>query len=130
MKIRMIIEILGTPKEHVSETIGKVMEEFRKRELEILEEYIDEVKEVEQFYSTFAEIIFKTESLKQFNDICFDFMPSVVEILEPLDMKFDSKTYEDFMNDLLARLHKHGMIMRNLHAENVHLKQQMEGKNK
>ena len=34
MKIRMIIEILGTPKEHVSETIGKVMEEFRKRELE------------------------------------------------------------------------------------------------
>ena len=126
----MIIEILGTPKEHVSETIGKVMEEFRKRELEILEEYIDEVKEVEQFYSTFAEIIFKTESLKQFNDICFDFMPSVVEILEPLDMKFDSKTYEDFMNDLLARLHKHGMIMRNLHAENVHLKQQMEGKNK
>ena len=88
------------------------------------------MKEVEQFYSTFAEIIFKTESLKQFNDICFDFMPSVVEILEPLDMKFDSKTYEDFMNDLLARLHKHGMIMRNLHAENVHLKQQMEGKNK
>lgn len=122
MKIKIIIEILGSPKEHVEETIKKVMEEFSQREVEIISKEISEAAEVDKFFSSFVDIEFKTNSLKKLNEICFDFMPSVIEIIEPLDLKFESKDYEDFMNDLLARLHKHGMIMRNLHAENVYLK--------
>ncbi len=55
-------------------------------------------------------------------------MPSVVEIVEPSEMKFDAKSMEEVLNDLLANLHKNSMVMRNLHAENTLLKKQLEGK--
>ena len=64
--------------------------------------------------------------MKKLNEICFDFMPSVIEIIEPLDLKFESKDYEDFMNDLLARLHQYDFVVKNLRAENMMLKKEKE----
>ena len=88
MKIKIIIEILGSKKENVEETIKKVMEEFSQREVEIISKEISEAAEVDKFFSSFVDIEFKTDSLKKLNEICFDFMPSVIEIIEPLDLKF------------------------------------------
>lgn len=130
IKSRIIIEILGSPEEHVRKVISDVMAELEKRDIKILNKDISEPKKVEKFYSTFAEVEFKCKNLERLLDICFDFMPSVVEIIEPREFKFDPKILEDFLNDLLARLHKQSMVMRNLHAENVVMKKEFERKTK
>jgi|SRR3989344_2241460 len=126
VKSRIIIEILGSPEEHVKKVINEVMAELEKRDIKILNKEVSEPKKVERFYSTFAEVEFKCKNLERLLDICFDFMPSVVEIIEPREFKFEPKILEDFLNDLLARLHKQSMVMRNLHAENVFMKKELK----
>ncbi len=127
IKARIIIEILGSPVEHVEKVMNDVMSELEKTKITIIKKEISEPKIVEKFYSSFAEIELKCKDLEKLLDICFDFMPSVVEIIEPEEFKFDPKILEDFLNDLLARLHKHSMVIRNLHAENVLMKKEMKG---
>lgn len=126
IKARIIIEILGSPEEHVRKVINDVMSELEKRDIKILQRDISEPKKVEKFYSTFAEVEFKCSSLERLLDVCFDFMPSVVEIIEPKKFEFAPKIMEDFLNDLLARLHRQSMVMRNLHAENVLMKKNLK----
>jgi translation elongation factor EF-G len=129
IKARIILEVLGSPEEHVKKILSDVLAELDKKELEILEKETSKVKKVEKFFSGFAEVEFKCKGLEKLLDVCFDFMPSVVEIVEPKEFKFDSKVLEGFLNDLLAKLHKNSMVMRNLHAENVMLKKEKEVKN-
>lgn len=126
MKIRIIIEILGSPKEHVQKIMSDVLGELSKREIKILQKNIGEAEKVDKFYSSFAEVEFEVAGMNKLIDICFDFMPSVVEILEPLEMRLQSKAIEELLNDLLAKLHKQSMVMRNMHAENVLMKKQLE----
>jgi len=126
IKARIIIEILGSPVEHVDKVMKDVVEELDKSEINILKREISEPKKVEKFYSSFAEIEFKCKNLDKLLDVCFDFMPSVVEIIEPEEFRFDPKVLEDFLNDLLARLHRNSMVMRNLHAENVLMKKELK----
>jgi len=126
IKVRIIIEILGSPVEHVEKVMNDVINELEKIEINILKKEISDPKKVEKFYSSFAEIEFKCKGLEKLLDICFDFMPSVVEIIEPEEFRFDPKILEDFLNDLLARLHRNSMVIRNLHAENVLMKKELK----
>jgi len=126
IKVRIIIEILGSPVEHVEKVMNDVISELEKIDINILKKDISEPKIVEKFYSSFAEIEFKCKNLDKLLDVCFDFMPSVVEIIEPEEFRFDPKVLEDFLNDLLARLHRNSMVMRNLHAENVLMKKELK----
>ncbi len=126
IKSRIIIEILGSPVEHVEKVMNDVMAEIGKIEINILKKEVSEPKKVEKFYSCFAEIEFRCNGLEKLLDVCFDFMPSIVEIIEPEEFRFDPKVLEDFLNDLLARLHRNSMVIRNLHAENVLMKKELK----
>ena len=99
LKIKIIIEILGSPKEHVEKTINGVMEELGKREIKILKKEVSKPKEVEQFFSAFTDVEFECKDWDVLIDICFDFMPSVVEIIGPLELKFEGKKMEELLND-------------------------------
>ncbi len=126
IKARVIIEILGSPIEHVNKVMQDVVTELDKKNIKILKKEVSEPEQVEKFYSSFAEVEFKCSNLDALLDVCFDFMPSVVEIIEPSEFHFDPKVLEDFLNDLLARLHRNSMVMRNLHAENVLMKKELK----
>ena len=126
IRARVIIEILGSPVEHVEKTIKDVVNELEKKKIKILKKEVSEPEKVDKFYSSFAEVEFKCSDLDALLDVCFDFMPSVVEIIEPDEFRFDPKVLEDFLNDLLARLHRNSMVMRNLHAENVLMKKELK----
>ena len=63
VKSRIIIEILGSPEEHVKKVINEVMAELEKRDIKILNKEVSEPKKVERFYSTFAEVEFKCKNL-------------------------------------------------------------------
>ena len=135
MKIvsRVIIEILGAPKEHVENTMKMVIEELEKRkEVKILKKDFAEAENVKDeklknFWSSFVEVDLESEDIESLIGICFDFMPSSVEIIEPSDFRLNSRQVDDVLNDLLEKLHKFSMAMRNIHAENVLLKKKLDG---
>jgi len=129
IKAKIIIELLGKPKEHIEETMNKVLDELKDRkDVEILNKEVSEAKELEKFFSIFSELEIKFENISTLLGVCFDFMPSSVEIISPNDLTFESKKMDDFLNDLLAKLHQESMALRNLHAENVLMKQKLEGR--
>lgn len=135
MKIvaKIIIEMMGAPKEHIEKTMKDVIAELEKRqEVKILKKDFAEAQNVKdeklkKFWSTFVEVDLETESIENLVGICFDFMPSSIEILEPNEFKLSSRNVDDVMNDLLGNLHKFSMAVRNMHAENVLLKKKLDG---
>jgi len=121
---KIVIEILGTPKEHVEETIKKVIENLKKEEgVKLLKEVTYKAEKIKEMWSTFSELDIGLEDATKLVGICFDYMPSSVEIIEPLKMNIETTMISELLNDLLARLHKTDMLLRNAIAENQLLKQ-------
>lgn len=126
LHIKAIIEILGKPKEHVEQTIAKVLEELKKREgLKVVTENIADTKEVEHFFSSYIDVELKLDDMDKLIDFCFDFLPSNIEIIDPEKIDIDSHLFAEYMNDLLAKLHQQSMVIRNLHAENLVMKEKL-----
>lgn len=126
LRIKAIIEILGKPKEHVEKTIANVINELKKRDgLTLINEKIAKTKKLENFFSSYVDVELKLSSMDQLIDFCFDFLPSNVEIIEPEEMNLDSHLLAEYMNDLLAKLHQQSMVIRNMHAENLVMKQKL-----
>lgn len=127
--VRVVIEILGAPKEHVEKTLKLVMDKVKEQKyIKLLKEKVFETKKVKQFWSTFVEMEMAMEDVNNLINFCFDFMPSSVEILEPEKFSVKVNYLNDLLNDLLARLHKYDMLLKNLHAENILLKRELEKK--
>ncbi len=126
---RMIIEVLGSPKEHVEETIRQVIKKLESEKgIRLINQKTYETEEQKdtKLWSTFSEVEFSPEDLKKLMELCFDYMPSSIEIIEPAGMNMDSGDISDLLNDLLSRLHKYDMILKNMHAENMVMKHDIE----
>ncbi len=148
LKILMVIEVLGSPKEHVEkamkEIIGKLESDKRVKllshttydaeEQELSADDKELVKKTpgaalkeNKLWSTFTDI----ELLVPLNiipNLCFDYMPSSIEILEPIEMKLKTVELTDFFSDIQAALHKFDMMVKNLNAENTLLKRALASK--
>jgi len=116
MKARLIIEIAGSPKEHIEEVmkqlVNKVMEEKK-----VLKYNIFEAQEKEKMFFTFTEIDMELSSIEELLGFCLDYMPSSVEILDENDIEIKREELENTVNDLLAKLHQYDMTLKNLKAE-------------
>lgn len=134
MKIlaKTIIEVLGSPKEHVEETMQMLVEKAKhSKNFEVTRHEIFPAKKVEQkpFWTTFTEMEIETDHVIKLMGFCFDFMPSSVEILDPQKLEVSSIDIGDWLNDLLAKLHQYDMVLKNIHAENILLKRKAEKEN-
>lgn len=145
IKLMMVIEVLGSPKEHVEQAmkqiIGKLENDksikllnqttYKAEEQEIKEEDRELMQKTggklpeNKLWSTFADIGLST-TLKNIPDLCFNYMPSSIEILEPAELKMKSVELTDFFSDVQAMLHKLDMMVKNLNAENTILKKQLD----
>lgn len=125
---RLILEILGAPKTHVEETLKLIVNKLaEEKEAKVLKKEIYEAQEQENtLWSAFAEVEIELKDIRQIAGICFDYMPSSIEILEPAGMETDFAEFSDMFNDLLAKLHKYDMLVKNFNAENILLKEKME----
>lgn len=129
---RIILEVVGSPKEHVEETIKLIINKVKDdKTLRLLKEKTfkaDELKNMKNFWSSFAELEISFEDLNKLMFFCFDYMPSSIEILEPESFRTESLDIADFLNDLLARLHNYDMVVKNLRAQLILLNKKMEEK--
>ena len=129
LKARAVIEILGSPEEHVQKTMQMILDKTKQYpNATITSEKLFPAEKMsdKKLWSTFAELEMEAKTIQTLMGFCFDFMPSSLEILEPEEMSLQHHTISDFLNDLLARLHHYDMILKNIHAENILLKKRLE----
>ena len=129
ISVRSIIEILGSPEEHVNKTMDLILKKLEQTQgIKIIKKELFKAKKIKDkpFWSTFVEIEMAVKNLDILIGYCFDFLPSSVEILntDDIDMKNDDAT--DFINELLGRLHHYDMTLKNIFAENMILKEEIE----
>ncbi len=118
-----IIEIVGAPVEHVKETMEKVSNLIKEnKDYDIIKKETSEPKENEfphpskkdekvKVFSTFTEFEISFKNYDALTNFCFEFMPSSVEVLEPMELKIDAQEVNNTLNDILARLHHQSKII-------------------
>jgi hypothetical protein len=117
---RVIIEMLGAPKEHIEDTMKKYIESLKDREgVEVNKTYIaeTELREDKKLYSNYADLEIWFDGIDTLLGFCFDALPSSVEIIEPAELKFKANKLNNLINDLQAKLHKVDMVIKNRNAE-------------
>lgn len=118
------MEIVGKPKEHVEaafkEYLGKLKSDKR---YTIINEELAEIQPLpeNEMWSTFAELEVKTEEVKNITAFCFDYMPSQLEIIEPIEVVFSDVMLSETFSDFQARLHSVDMVAKQVKLENEHL---------
>jgi len=96
---RVIIEMMGAPKEHIVKTMEMLIDKIKEDEKEegnikmIGSETADPV-EKDSLWSIFSEIEVELKDVPSLIGFCFDYMPSSVEIISPNQFSFDSPDFD------------------------------------
>jgi len=115
---RIIIEMLGAPKEHIEATIRSYVEKLNEdKEIEIIKEEFSSTKEQGKFFAVFVELEIWFKNVSKLVEFCFDAMPSSVEIIEPTELRFEAGELSGLINDLQARIHQVDLIVKELNAK-------------
>jgi len=128
--IRITFEVLGSPKDHVEKTLKDYMDKLKAESgVNITDLRIhDAIQQDNKLWSTFSEVELELDDVKKLTDICLDYLPSTLEILEPAGMEIDMDMFSESLNDLLATLHKYTMTIKKLQSENIYMMKKLEGK--
>ncbi len=127
IKCRAMIEVLGKPKEHVEQALNGYIERIRgdKNYQVFKSEVYDSEEKEDGFWVTFGELEFSAKDIPIVIGFCFDYMPSVIEILEPTSLVMRDVDISTFINDLQAKLHQVDMIAKQEKSEKIYLKQNL-----
>jgi len=132
IKVKTILEIIGTPKDHVEEALKLIVNKIKegKEKFNVTSDKAFDAVEMEgkPLWSTFAEIEMEVKNMENLIGFCFDFMPSSIEFLDEKELKISHKEAENVVNDLIARLHQYDMLLKNIHAQNILMKKELEKK--
>ena len=126
---RALIEVLGKPQEHVEKSLHSYIDHLKKdKNYQVLKVDFAEIKkQKEELWATFAEVEVKTEKMENITAFCFDYMPSLIEILDPRELHFKDIELARFLNDLQAKLHAVDMVAKQVKMENDLIKKNTLG---
>lgn len=117
----MIVEVMGKPKEHLTETLEKISKDIgNEKNVEVTEKKINEPKELEKkkgFFTAYAEIEVEIEDALQLATLMFKYMPAHIEIVEPEKLRMTNVGYADILNELTRRLHQYDNLLRVMQME-------------
>lgn len=121
---KVIIEVLGKPKEHVESTIKEYVHSMKQNKSYhvVSTEFQDAIDVEGGMFSVFAEVEMWSTNIAALLNLAYDYMPSSIEIIEPETLVYKGNTLSSFINDMLARMHQIDMLVKNLRAENRVLK--------
>ncbi|RMF06011.1 hypothetical protein D6764_03390 [Candidatus Woesearchaeota archaeon] len=128
LKLRIIIELMGKPKDLMEKTFDLLLKKLRDDENHhVIKEDRADFKQHGKLWTTFAEVELWVKNFSALTALLFDYLPSSVEVLEPQNFILRSQDFTDYLNDMQARLHQADMTVKNLRAEVQVLKKQAAG---
>jgi len=117
----MILEVLGKPAEHLTETLNNLISKIgEEKGVEIMSKKINEpvlMKDQKEFYTSFAEVEVEVEEILHLAILLFKYMPAHVEIISPELIALTNNGWNDVFNELTRRLHGYDEIARILQTE-------------
>jgi len=115
---RVIIEVLGAPKEYVEEAIQLVVDRVHKiKDADVISESTYEAEEKGKLFSTFSELEVWFKDMDQIIKFMFEFTPSSVEILQPTEILLNCNIVSGLCNDFLLKMHELGLKLKDLAAK-------------
>jgi hypothetical protein len=123
IRCKIIIEVLGKPKDHVETTIKTYVENIKKDSgFIVLNSQFSKAEEKNELWAIFVELDIVVKGLPKLTSFCFDYMPSSIEISKPEEFNARKSVIEDLFNDLQAKLHNVDMVVKKQKNENGFLK--------
>jgi hypothetical protein len=121
IRIVMILEIIGKPKEYLSESLNNIINQIKNEPgISVKNSKTNEPKELKEnkeLFSSFAEIELESKDIHSFVVLMFKYMPSHVEILSPLKYEMTNNELGDILTDLILRLHGYENVARMMQSE-------------
>ena len=127
--VRIIIEIMGKPKEHVVDTLSKMHtklsedDRFGVQSADLAS--AREVEGQEGYFSVYGEFELTVKNPSSLIELCFEYMPSNIEVLEPAEINFGYEELSHLLSTVQSRLHQVDMVAKQVHSENKFLKTNM-----
>jgi hypothetical protein len=126
LRCKVIIEMLGKPKEHVQKTIQMYVDKIKTDpDLIVINNDFADATQKEDMWSTFTELDIIIKGIPKLIDFCFNYMPSSIEIIKPEEFFMKKSVIENLINDLQARLHNVDMVVKKQKNENEFLRKNM-----
>ena len=124
-----IIEIIGKPAEHLVETLENMIKQIdEEKGVSVKHKKVNEpvtMKENEEFYTSFAEIVVETDEVINLAMLMFKYMPAHVEIISPELIVLTNNNWNDILNEVIRRLHGYDEIARIIQVEKTILEKKL-----
>jgi hypothetical protein len=110
---RILIEVLGAPKEHVEDAIKLVVDKVRQidKATVISENTYEAEEKANKLFSTFSELEIWFDNLDILELFVFEYTPSSVEVIRPDSISLKNRVISGFFNDFLLKMHDLGLKM-------------------
>jgi len=118
--VRVIIEMLGAPKEHVEKTLKMYVDKIKgegQTYRVLTEEYSETTKAEDKLWTQFVEMEFLAKDASAIVFFCFDYMPSSIEIMQPSEFRYRAADFSAFFNDFQNRLHTMDRFVKEVSAQ-------------
>jgi len=120
IRTRFIFEILGRPPEHIKGALEKVIDTLGEQEgIKILERKVHEPKllekeNVENIFTTFAEVEVEVDNLNLIFLIVLNMLPSNVELIKPSELRISNFDLTAILSDLAIKIHRYDEVAKAL----------------
>ena len=129
IRIMMIIEVLGKPPEHLTETLNNIIKAIdEEKGASVQAKKLHKptlLKENKNFYTTYAEIEVEIDEIMVLTMLMFKYMPAHIEVISPELIALTNNGWNELLNELTRRLHGYDEIARILNAEKGILEQKL-----
>lgn len=120
LQASLILEILGRPKDHVSETLGVVVNRLASEKgVKIIKKTLHEPRPLENsdLFTSFAEADIELDSFMAYLNVIFGHMPSNIQITFPEKIPLNNSELNDIGNYLVQRLHQYDALAKTVIAQ-------------
>tara|TARA_Y100000310_G_C19956349_1_gene479212 strand:- start:20 stop:475 length:456 start_codon:yes stop_codon:yes gene_type:complete len=121
IRAMLIIEVIGKPPEHLTETLNKIIEQIgEEKNVEVVSKNLKEpvlMKDQKDFYTSFAEVEIKVEEIVILAGLMFKYMPAHVEVISPELIALTNNGWTEILSELVRRLHGYDEVARILQVE-------------
>ena len=125
----MIIEVIGRPPEHLTETLENIAKNISEEKgVRVVEKEVNSpitMKENKDFYTSFAEIEVEVEAIMQLVALMLKYMPAHIEIISPEFIASTNNGWNDILNETVRRLHGYDEVARIIQTEKTILEKKL-----